>query len=81
MYNSQKKAHGVHKGRIKCRSKRSDDECRSEYPFNSLPFVTVDEQIYNNPPSLLIGMDKFAQVTRENVASTGAGGKTTHQTL
>jgi hypothetical protein len=44
----------------------SDDECRTEYPFSSLPFVTVDEQIYNNPPSLLIGtVDKFAQVTRK----------------
>ena len=43
----------------------SNEDCAVEYPFNNLPFRTVDEQIYRNPPSLLIGtVDKFAQITR-----------------
>lgn len=43
----------------------SNEDCAVEYPFNNLPFLTVDEQIYRNPPSLLIGtVDKFAQITR-----------------
>ena len=32
-----------------------DETCSSSYPFNDLPFFTVDEQIYAEVPSLLIG--------------------------
>jgi len=43
----------------------SNEDCAVDYPFNNLPFLTVDEQIYKSPPSLLIGtVDKFAQITR-----------------
>ena len=60
----------------------SDDECRSEYPFNSLPFVTVDEQVANNLPSLRIGtVDEFAQVWKEECGKLFGRAKATHQTL
>lgn len=43
----------------------TDENCKDSYPFNDLPFLTVDEQIYAEVPSLLIGtVDKFAQITR-----------------
>ena len=43
----------------------SNESCAEQYPFNNLPFLTVDEQIYDEVPSLLIGtVDKFAQITR-----------------
>ena len=42
-----------------------NESCANQYPFNNLPFLTVDEQIYDEVPSLLIGtVDKFAQITR-----------------
>ena len=40
--------------------------CNQTYPFNDLPLVTVDELLYREPPSMLIGtVDKFAQITRK----------------
>ncbi len=43
----------------------SNESCANQYPFNDLPFLTVDDQIYDEVPSLLIGtVDKFAQITR-----------------
>jgi len=38
--------------------------------FGRLPVVTVDDELYRRPPSLLIGtVDKFAQVVRQGASS------------
>ena len=40
-------------------------KCRdAKCPMDELPVIVVDEQLYNNPPTLLIGtVDKFAQLS------------------
>lgn len=49
----------------------TDENCGDSYPFNNLPFLTVDEQIYAEVPSLLIGtVDKFAQITRKKTCGS-----------
>jgi hypothetical protein len=41
----------------------TDASCKLK---GKLPILTVDEDLYNNPPTLLIGtVDKFAQIVRE----------------
>jgi hypothetical protein len=58
----------------------SNEDCAVDYPFNNLPFLTVDEQIYKNPPSLLIGtVDKFAQITRNKKCAALFGISTASQ--
>ena len=53
-----------------------DENCGNQYPFNDLPFLTVDEQIYKKVPSLLIGtVDKFAQITRNQQCGSLFGAK------
>ncbi len=43
----------------------TNENCRDSDLFKDLPFLAVDEQIYAEVPSLLIGtVDKFAQITR-----------------
>lgn len=42
------------------------DSCLRSEDMGELPVITVDEQIYQEPPSLLIGtIDKFAQIVRK----------------
>ena len=66
----------VEKGRrVVCECE--NDRCRSERPEGRIPAATVDSDIYEEPPSLLIGtVDKFAQIVRNDKTGRlfGAGG-------
>lgn len=44
----------------------ADPACRSIRPGGTVPVITVDDDLYSEPPSLLIGtVDKFAQIVRK----------------
>lgn len=50
-------------GIVVCECKSA--ECSLPHDFGPIPVATVDDQIYDTPPSLLIGtIDKFAQIAR-----------------
>ncbi|MBO9695903.1 MAG: hypothetical protein J7499_06875 [Sphingopyxis sp.] len=51
--------------RIVCRC--TSESCLSARPDGALPVMTVDDDLYAEPPSILIGtVDKFAQIVRKN---------------
>lgn len=55
------------------------DSCSLPADFGRLPVVTVDDEIYRSPPSLLIGtVDKFAQIVRKK-ETVALFGRTTDQ--
>lgn len=55
--------------RIECRC--PSESCQSARPEGAVPVMTVDDDLYAEPPSLLIGtVDKFAQIVRK--AESGA---------
>lgn len=52
--------------RYECRCPNTDGDCELADPRTPLPIWTVDEDIYRELPSLLIGtIDKFAQIVRK----------------
>ena len=55
--------------RIDCRCPSA--QCRAARPEGAVPVLTVDDDLYAEPPSILIGtVDKFAQIVRK--AESGA---------
>jgi hypothetical protein len=52
-----------------CAVRCGNDTCELGPSFGVLPLQTIDELIYENPPSLLIGtIDKFAQLLRKDAS-------------
>lgn len=54
------------------------ENCRTDRPDGRIPVITVDEDLYDRPPSILIGtVDKFAQIVRRTDTAALFGAKTT----
>lgn len=48
-----------------------NDNCAFSEEYNGMPLLVFDEQIYNEPPTLLFGtVDKFAQLAWKNEAAS-----------
>lgn len=59
-----------------------NQQCDYSRPDFNLPLVVIDEDIYENPPTLLIGtVDKFAMLTWEPAAKTIFGFRGNERTL
>lgn len=56
-----------------------NEECQFGAADGALPVLTVDEDIYEDPPSILIGtIDKFAQLVRKEAPGRLFGANTDH---
>lgn len=62
-YTESKTSSGVKTVKICC----SDPMCRFHHTRGGLPIYVIDEDLYDHPPTLLIGtVDKFAQIAWSN---------------
>ena len=58
----------------------NSDFCKSSKILGKIPALTVDEEIYKNPPSLIIGtVDKFAQIVKNTDTKALFGTNTSKQ--
>ena len=76
---SKEESWGIKTGNDFTKFKCPSNKCPFHAPFNSndeLPIATVDEELYENPPTFLIAtIDKFAQVAWQEKAGVFLGHK------